>query len=69
MEFLRSTAPELCKKPDEIVREWNERDLGERVYPFLVVDAVLIRVQKDGRLRLCSVLVATGINQNGYREV
>ncbi|MBE3519257.1 MAG: IS256 family transposase [Firmicutes bacterium] len=68
-EFSRSTVSELCKRLDEIVREWNERDLSERLYPFLVVDAMVIRVRKGGRVRLCSVLVATGINQDGYREV
>lgn len=68
-EFSRSTVSELCKKLDDIVREWNERDLGERLYPFLLVDAMVIRVRKGGRVRLCSVLVATGINQDGYREV
>ena len=68
-EFSRSTVSELCKRLDEIVREWNERDLGERLYPFLLVDAMVIRVRKCGRVRLCSVLVATGINQDGYREV
>jgi len=68
-EFSRSTVSELCKKLDTIVQEWNERDLSEQLYPFLLVDAMVIWVRKGGRVRVYSILVATGINQGGYREI
>lgn len=51
------------------VREWNDRSLGHQEYPFLLVDALVIRVRKDGRVRLCSTLIATGINREGYRQI
>ena len=68
-EFSRSTVSELCKGLDAIVQEWNDRDLSGGRYPFLLVDAIVIRVRKGGRVRLCSVLIATGVNQEGYREI
>ncbi|MBE3578239.1 MAG: IS256 family transposase [Limnochordales bacterium] len=68
-EFSRSTVSELCKGLDAIVQEWNDRDLSGGQYPFLLVDAIVIRVRKGGRVRLCSVLIATGVNQEGYREI
>ena len=51
------------------MKEWNERDLSSQEYPFLLVDALVIRVRKSGRVRLSSVLLATGINREGYREI
>lgn len=68
-EFSKSTVSSLCKRLDDIVKEWNERDLSSQEYPFLLVDALVIRVRKGGRVRLSSVLLATGINREGYREI
>ena len=68
-EFSKSTVSSLCKGLDDTVKEWNERDLSSQEYPFLLVDALVIRVRKSGRVRLSSVLLATGINREGYREI
>lgn len=68
-EFSKSTVSALCKGLDDTVNEWNERDLGGQEYPFLLVDALVIRVRKGGRVRLLSMLIATGINREGYREI
>ncbi|NPV80208.1 MAG: Transposase [Candidatus Methanosuratincola subterraneus] len=68
-ELSRSTVSDLCKRLDPVVREWNERDLSDREYPFVVVDALVIKVRKGGRVRVQSVLLAAGINREGYREI
>lgn len=68
-EFSKSTVSDLCKRLDPIVHTWNERDLSSQEYPFVLVDALVIRVRKDGRVRMQSVLIATGVNRDGYREV
>jgi transposase-like protein len=68
-EFSKSTVSALCKRLDPLVKAWNERDLSATAYPFVVVDALVIRVRKDGRVRMQSALIATGVNVNGYREV
>src|SRR4029450_7526532 len=68
-EISRSTVSDLCKRLDPIVQAWNERDLAAQTYPFILVDALVIRVRKDGRVRQQSVLIATGINALGYREI
>jgi len=67
--FSKSTVSELCKGLDDIVKEWNNRNLSSQKYPFLLVDAIVIRVRKGGRVRLLSVLLAIGINRDGYREI
>lgn len=69
VELSPSTVSELCKRLDAIVKDWNERDLCGQVYPFLIADALVIRVRQEGRVRMQSVLIAIGINRDGYREV
>ncbi|RDV80168.1 IS256 family transposase, partial [Ammonifex thiophilus] len=68
-EFSKSTVSELCKRLDPLVKAWNERDLSEKEYPFILVDALVIKVRKGGRVRSQSVLIACGVNRDGYREV
>ncbi|NSW84649.1 MAG: IS256 family transposase [Syntrophothermus sp.] len=68
-EFSKSTVSELCKRLDPIVKAWNERDLSEKEYPFILVDALVIKVRKGGRVRVQSVLIAAGVNREGYREI
>lgn len=35
----------LCKELDHDMRTWNERDLSESAYPFLLADALYVRVR------------------------
>lgn len=68
-EFSKSTVSELCKGLDPLIVSWNNRPLSETEYPFLIVDALVIKIREDHRVRSCSALLAIGINQHGYREV
>lgn len=68
-EFSASTVSNLCKALDPIVTGWNERPLKDSRYPFLIVDALVIKIRDDHRIRSFSSLVATGVNQDGYREI
>lgn len=38
-------------------------------YPFVLVDALVLKVQEEGRVRSRGVMVAVGINTEGYREI
>lgn len=67
--FSKSTVSALCQRLDPLVAAWNERDLSQQPYPFLIVDALVIKVREAGRVRAQSVLIVTGINADGYREV
>lgn len=58
--FSKSTVSELCKSLDPLVDEWNERPLGQ--YPFVLMDAIVIKVRTGGRVVSRSVMVATGIS-------
>lgn len=68
-ELSKSTVSALCARLDPLVEAWNERPLGQTAYPFVLVDALVLKVREDGRVRSRSALLATGINQEGYREV
>lgn len=67
--FSKSTVSQLCMELDLRVEAWNERPLGESRYPFLIVDALVIKVRKDKAVRPVSALIATGISQTGHREI
>ena len=67
--FAKSTVSDLCKALDPLVTNWNERDLSAQHFPFVLVDALVVKVREEGRVRAVSALVATGVNAQGYREV
>lgn len=66
--FSKSTVSALCADLDARVSAWNERPL-EGHYPFLIVDAIGVKVRRDRAVRSTSVLIAVGISEAGYREV
>jgi transposase-like protein len=52
---------------DEVLQEWRERPLGKIVYLYL--DARYEKVRVAGQVRDVAVLVATGINPEGERQI
>lgn len=67
--FSKSMVSELCKELQVRVDAWNERPLEEKEYPFLIVDAAVIKVRKEEKVRSVSALIVSGINAEGYREI
>ncbi len=68
-EFAKSTVSDLCKGLDPVVHAWNERELSHQCFPFLLVDALVLKVRERGQVRALSALIATGVNAAGYREI
>ena len=68
-EFSKSTVSELCKKLDPIVDAWNNRSLSHTPFPFVLVDALYLKIREDGRVINRGVLVGMGINEDGRREL
>ena len=66
--FSKSTVSSLCKLLDPEVQKFRNRPL-EKYYPFLIVDAICTKVRRDGRIISMGILIVTGVNQNGYREI
>lgn len=67
--FSKSMVSRLCANLDARVAAWNERRLDDRLFPFLIVDALVIKVRTDGRVVPMSGLIASGINSDGNREI
>jgi transposase-like protein len=68
-DFSKSTVSALCQQLDPLVQAWTERRLEAHLFPFVLADALVIHVREDGQVRTVSALIATGINQEGYREI
>lgn len=57
----------LCAALDDKVRQFRERPLGESRYVW--VDALYEKVRVDERVESMAVVIATGVNLEGRREV
>src|SRR5664280_823376 len=69
VELSKSTVSELCKRLDPLVIAWNSRPLSDTRFPFVLVDALYLKVREEGRVRSRGVMIAAGINESGYREI
>jgi putative transposase len=67
--FSRSTVRQLCTALDRRVHAWNERPLDSHAYPFIIVDALVVKVRRDHAVRATSALMVSGVNANGQREL
>ena len=68
-QFSKSTVSRLCEALDEKVDTWNERSLSEKRRPFVLVDALQIKIRRQGAVRATSALVAVAITEDGCREI
>jgi putative transposase len=64
-----STISELNKKAYVHIEEWRNRPLRGGKYPYVYVDGIYLRRNWGGEYENVSVLVAIGVNEDGYREV
>ena len=67
-EFSKSTVSRLTDDLDEQVRTWAERPL-EQEYPFLVLDAMQLKVRRQKAVRSTTAMLAVGISEDGQREI
>ena len=67
-KFSKSTVSTLCKNLDPMVNAFRTRPL-ESHYPFLMVDAIYVKVRENKRIQSRGLLIAIGINEEGHREV
>lgn len=64
----RSQVSRLCKEIDGKVKAFLKRPL-EGGWPCLWIDATCLKVGRGGRIVSVAVIIATGLNTNGPREV
>jgi transposase-like protein len=67
--FSKSTVSALCQQLDPLVQAWNTRDLAPTVHPFVLVDALVLKVRQEGRVVPKSALIATAVTATGQRTI
>lgn len=67
-EFSKSTVSALCKGLDPLVNDFKNRSLKQH-YPFVIVDAIYVKVRENGCVQSKGLLIAIGVNEAGYREI
>lgn len=67
VELSSSQVSRATAQLDGILIQWRERPLGE--IPYLYLDARYEKVRQDGQVRDAAVLIATGVDLSGHRQV
>jgi putative transposase len=67
-KFSKSTVSALCKSLDPMVEAFRTRPLKCH-YPFLMVDAIYVKVRENGRVQSRGLLIAIAVNEEGHREI
>lgn len=63
-----ATVSALNQKIYEKIEEWRKRPLSQH-YPYIFVDGIWLKRSWGGEVESISVLVAIGVNSQGYREI
>ena len=62
------TISNLNMKVYEKIEEWRNRPVGEDV-PYVYLDGIVLKRSWAGEVSNVSVLVAIGVNRDGYRRI
>lgn len=65
----KSQVSEMAKSLDAMVEDFRNRRLDDGPYVYVWIDALAMRVRETGRIVNVSVVIATGLNKEGHREV
>ena len=65
----KSQVSRVCGELDALVAAWRDRPLDAGPYTFIWIDALAMKVREDHRVQGVCVLVATGVNADGHREI
>jgi putative transposase len=65
----KSQVSVMAQELDEHVEQFRTRPLDAGPYTFLAADALTMKVREGGRVVNNHVLIATGVNADGHREI
>jgi putative transposase len=65
----KDTVSRIASRLDERQKVWRERSLEEKKYPYLYLDATYLKVRWGARVTSMALLVAVGVDEEGFREV
>jgi transposase-like protein len=64
----KSQVSRLAASLDELVEAFRSRPLDGRPYPYLMLDALVVKYREGGRTVNACVVHAVAVNREGYRE-
>jgi putative transposase len=64
----KSQVSRLAKSLDELVEDFRTRPLEAAPYPYLTLEALVVKCREGGRTVNVCVVHAVGVNRDGYRE-
>jgi putative transposase len=59
----------ISRRLEEQQREWRERSLEEKTYPYLYLDATYLKVRWGASVTSMALLACVGVDEEGFREV
>lgn len=59
----------MARELDQMVEYFRTRELDSGPYHYVSCDALIMKVREGGRVVKTSVLLTTGANSEGYREL
>lgn len=65
----RSEVSRICRRLDEQVAAFRGRRLDHGRFPYLYLDATYLHVRDDHHVVSKAVVIATGVREDGHREV
>ena len=68
MRIGKDAVSRVAQRLEEELSAWRGRPL-ELAYPYLYLDAAYFKVNWGGRVVDLALLMAVGVNEEGYREV
>lgn len=68
VEITPATISKITDKVWEMVETWQNRPL-EAIYPIIYLDAIHIKLRRDGKVVNVAVYVVLGVTMNGYKDI
>ncbi|MHB1712070.1 MAG: IS256 family transposase [Acidimicrobiales bacterium] len=65
----RSEVSRICRQLDEAVEAFRSRRLDHARFPYMYLDATYLHVRSDHHVVSKAVVIATGVREDGHREV
>ena len=59
----------ITSRLEEQQKQWGERSLEEKAYPYLYLDATYLKVRWGARVTSMALLACVGVDEEGFREV
>jgi putative transposase len=59
----------IARRLEEEQRDWRERSLEEKSYPYLYLDATYLKLRWGARVTSTALLACVGVDEEGFREV